>query len=189
MVSLPFLFFSHLGSFHLIGSLKVWQVSSGSLLHSLVAHESQIRGLCTTMDGNLIATSSQDKTIKMWCAKTLNDLATLLGHTDMVYAVTSNGERVISGGKDMIVRLWCLVTGELLFCFRGHSQSIRFVLATPDGSKALSSSEDTTFRVWDLDVSNFKQSEFSGHTKDVTDISVDVWLAWICHVMEVTLLH
>ena len=127
MVSLPFLFFSHLGSFHLIGSLKVWQVSSGSLLRSLAAHERQIRGLCTTMDGILVATASQDQKIQLWDAENLNLVATLLGHTDMVYAVTSTADSkvLVSASGDTTVRVWDLKTYRELRSLRGHQKDVQ----------------------------------------------------------------
>ncbi len=42
-----------------------------------------------------------------------------------------------------------------------------------DGSKALSGSDDESFRVWDLNSSAYlKQDRSRGHLKDVTDIAV-----------------
>ena len=49
----------------------------------------------------------------------------------------------------------------------------RCVTIISDGSKALSGSDDKSFRVWDLNFSAyFKQDRSRGHLKDVTDIAV-----------------
>ena len=49
----------------------------------------------------------------------------------------------------------------------------RCVTITSDGSKALSGSEDKSFRVWDLDPSAYlKQGMSRGHPEDVIDIAV-----------------
>ena len=42
-----------------------------------------------------------------------------------------------------------------------------------DGSKALSGSQDKSFRVWDLNTSAYlKQDESRGHSEDVMDITM-----------------
>ena len=49
----------------------------------------------------------------------------------------------------------------------------RCVTIISDGSKALSGSEDASFRVWDLNSSVYlKQDRSRGHLNDVTDIAV-----------------
>ena len=74
-----------------IGFLKVWRVANGQLLNGIHAHDKDINGLCTTKDGQYIATASDDKTIKVWKADTLNLEATLVGHTDDVTCVVATG--------------------------------------------------------------------------------------------------
>ena len=55
---------------------------------------------------------------------------------------------------------------HLVVCFR-------CVTITSDGSKALSASEDSSFRVWDLDTSAYlKQGRSRGHAEDVIDIAM-----------------
>ena len=74
-----------------IGFLKVWCVTSGERLNVIHAHDKDINGLCTTKDGQYIATASNDKTINVWKADTLNHEATLVGHTDEVTCVVATG--------------------------------------------------------------------------------------------------
>ena len=69
----------------------MWNVGTGELMNSIPAHDGQIRGLCTTKDGQYVATASLDHTVKLWQAKTLNLKASLVGHTDIVYAVVATG--------------------------------------------------------------------------------------------------
>ncbi len=74
-----------------IGFLKVWRVANGELLNVIYAHDQYIGDLCTTKDGQYIATVSDDKTIKVWKADTLNLEASLVGHTDYVTCVVATG--------------------------------------------------------------------------------------------------
>ena len=74
-----------------IGFLKVSRVANGELLNVIHAHDKDINSLCVTKDGQYIATASDDKTIKVWKADTLNLEASLVGHTDRVSCVVATG--------------------------------------------------------------------------------------------------
>ena len=78
-----------------IGFLKVWRVANGERLNVIHAHHEDINGLCTTKDAQYIATASDDETIKVWKADTLNLEATLVGHTDPVTCVVATGMYVM----------------------------------------------------------------------------------------------
>ena len=72
-----------------LGKLRVWCVATGELVKVIDAHDEQIRGLCTTKDGQFIATGSWDNTIKLFQADSLKLVTTLAGHTDTVYSVVA----------------------------------------------------------------------------------------------------
>ena len=78
-----------------IGRLKVWRVANGELLNVIPAHDRGINGLSVTKDGQYIATASDDYTIKLWHADTLNPEATLVGHTRPVACVVATGMYVM----------------------------------------------------------------------------------------------
>ena len=69
----------------------MWNVATGDLMSTILAHDGQIRGLCITKDGHYVATASLDHTIKLWQVETLNEQASLVGHTDTVYSVVATG--------------------------------------------------------------------------------------------------
>ena len=47
------------------------------------------------------------------------------------------------------IKAWDARTGALLAIWKGHSKPIRALALSPDGSLALSGSEDTTVRLWE----------------------------------------
>ena len=66
-------------------------VSTGENLSTSIP-EVVYRSLCTTKDGQFIATVGYpDKTIKLWKADTLNFEASLVGHKDWVTCVVATG--------------------------------------------------------------------------------------------------
>jgi len=72
------------------------------------AHIGSVTGLVFSPEGNRLASSSEDGTIKIWDAKSGQEILTLRGHTGGVNSVafSPDGQRLISGGTDGTVRIW-----------------------------------------------------------------------------------
>src|SRR5207302_7248811 len=71
-------------------------------------------------DGRLVASTGVDGTVRLWDVVNLTSLATLLGHTGVVWSValSGDGQLVASGGDDGIVRLWDASSGAALRTLR-----------------------------------------------------------------------
>src|SRR5262249_8720388 len=55
------------------------------------------------------------------------------------------------GGRDRLVRLWDAATGEELVRLPGHADYVYSLAFSPDGKTLVSSSGDTTLRLWDTE--------------------------------------
>src|SRR5690242_14021985 len=62
--------------------------SSFSLRYTLRGHKDIITQIAWSPDGHILASVSQDKTIRLWNGQNGNLLYTLLGHASYVYGVT-----------------------------------------------------------------------------------------------------
>ena len=89
-------------------SVEVLDANSGQVLHTLIGHTAEVRGLAFSPDGRRIATSSWDRTIKLWDPDTGREVFTLRGHTAglLVVAFSPDGRRLVSGGIDFTARVW-----------------------------------------------------------------------------------
>jgi hypothetical protein len=107
--------------------------------------------VAVTPDGARIVTGSEDKTARVWDARTGAELLPLTGHTRAVWAVavTPDGARIVTGSEDNTARVWDARTGAELLQLKGHTGAVYAVAVTPDGARIVTGSKDNTARVWD----------------------------------------
>ena len=123
-------------------------------------------------DGALLASGSDDRTIKLWDVATRRSLATLRGHTDWVWSVafSPDGALLASGSEEYRVRLWDLNTGQFLTSLHGHTNRVRSVAFSPDGALLASAGDDQTVRLWDV-VARQPLATLEGHTAWVWSVA------------------
>jgi WD40 repeat protein len=70
--------------------------------------------LAFSPDGKLLASGSVDATVKLWNLAIRQEVATLRGHRDGIFALsfTPDGHTLISGSRDKTIRLWPAPTFE-----------------------------------------------------------------------------
>lgn len=139
---------------------------------TLFGHDRAACCVTYSPDGNLIATGSEDGTIKLWRADLGTEIRTLTGHTAGVNDVSFSPDGCIlaSGSSDKTIRLWNVQTGEPLQTLSGHRDSVACVRFSPDGELLGSASWDDTIRLWDRSSSETRQI-LTGHSNQVTSLS------------------
>ena len=104
----------------------------------LTGHESRISCVAFSPDGQILASGSWDKTIRLWNPHTGQHKTTL--KDDNMGSVTSvafspDGSTLASGGgtSDETIRLWDTATGNHIAAFIGHTGVVTSVVFSPDG--------------------------------------------------------
>lgn len=138
-----------------------------SYLNSLKGHSDWISSLSITPDGKILASSSFDKTIKLWNLSTGQLINTLSQHTKGIVciAISPDGKTLASGGWDETIKLWNLSTGELIYSLKGHTGSVQSLAITADSQTLISGSFDQTIKLWCLERGEFlgNLAEKDGH--------------------------
>ena len=152
-------------------TIHIWDLDRDTKIGILGKHGSGVNDLVVTPDGSRLIFCSRDSTLQIWdlaLGKEIRRLnwygaITALAITpDVTRAITGGGTPDRSDGKgDYIIRVLNLQTGEQISTLEGHTSGITDITVTPDGSRVVSSSEDNTLRVWDLD-SGAEIARFSG---------------------------
>ncbi|MBI3723291.1 protein kinase [bacterium] len=138
------------------GHLGIFDPATGETIAFLeAAHENWTNAVAWSPDGKEIATSSVDRTLRIWEPTLTKPPRTLVGHENGVNAVaySPDGLLLASVSHDHTVRIWDAASGrererERL---RGHTEQVGSLAWCPKGSRLASGSMDGTVRIWDLD--------------------------------------
>ena len=82
-----------------------------------------------------LASSSSDKTVRLWDAKTGKSIVTLKGHDGYVESVafSPDGKLLASGSRDGIVRLWDAKSGKEVATWVGQKfDEVRSLAFSPE---------------------------------------------------------
>ncbi|KAF8531947.1 WD40-repeat-containing domain protein, partial [Trichophaea hybrida] len=122
--------------------------------------------------GQLLASGSNDNTIRLWDPSTGASRSTLAGHSRWVSAVafSPDGQLLASASLDSTVRLWDPSTGASRITLAGHSNWVNAVAFSPDGQLLASASWDSTVRLWDPST-GVSRSTLVGHLGSVNAVA------------------
>ncbi|MFZ6184028.1 WD40 repeat domain-containing serine/threonine-protein kinase [Nannocystis pusilla] len=117
----------------------------------LRGHRAAISRAAFSPTGDLLATTSDDCTLRVWDMSS-GTSRVFRGHTGDVWraAFSPDGRRVASTSRDHTVRVWDLGGGEPQVLL-GHTDGVRNVVFSPDGRRLYTADDALALRRWDLD--------------------------------------
>ena len=151
-------------------TICLWDAVTGQEIRSFAGHEGAVTSVAFSPDGTYVLSGSQDKTARLWHASTRKELRAFKGHERHVRRLQprwrTRDDRI--SGQDRS-RMGC-GNGNGIRCFEGeHDDIVVSVAFSPDGTRALTGSNDQTARLWDASTAE-KIHVFKGHKGTVTSV-------------------
>jgi WD40 repeat protein len=142
----------------------------------LIGHTDVVIAVAFSPDGKLLATTSADKTVRLWDVAGHRLLGEpLTGHTDVVtdVAFSPDGRLLATTSRDRTVRLWDVASHRLLGePLTGHTDTVLNVAFSADGSLLATVSSDKTVRLWEVAGHRpLGEPLRGGHTDEVQDVA------------------
>jgi WD40 repeat protein len=136
-----------------LGTVRIWDTSTGECLHALTGHTRQVNACAFTNDGERLASGGEDGAVVIWEVVTGVARDRLPDHgggvTACQFAPDDTG--ILSASRDGAVRLWKLgEAGKAAARTARHSSHVRALVYDPGGRHVLTSSADATLRIWDV---------------------------------------
>ena len=132
-------------------------ISSLKTCKLIKLHESPINNISVSNDGSLYLTSGNDNKIFVYSIKQNDKIRNLVnkkyGCDKAIFTHHTNA--ILCASKtDYRIMYWCTHNNQILYSFLGHSDLITDLSMNPFNDLFISTSNDKTSRLWDLNKKN-----------------------------------
>jgi serine/threonine protein kinase len=143
--------------------VAMWNVEASSKpLHIFEGHKNaaQVVAFSSSSRGDVLASGSADKTIKLWNPKTAKLTRTYRGHRDFITAIvfSPDGKYMASASLDGNIRVWSTSSRRLYRSYKAHEGAIAGLAFATDNRTLASAGEDGAIKVWDVRRRNAKRT-------------------------------
>ena len=150
------------------------QLPRGPAKTTLNGHRAPITSVAIHPKYSILASASEDTTVKIWDYETAQYERTLKGHTGAITSVSfdATGVYLATSSTDMSAKIWDLSTYTCIKTLKGHDHTLSSVQFTPSSDQVLTCSRDQTIKYWEIST-GYCVKTLSGHTDWVKCISIN----------------
>jgi len=127
--------------------INIYNTNDGNLVSSLKGHSGWMRDLVQISD-DLLASSSNDRTVCIWDLTTNKCKFILTGHTSSVYGLEQITSSILASGSYEQIKLWDITSGQLIRTLTGHTNYIKWSIDLLNSQTLVSGSGDRTIKLW-----------------------------------------
>lgn len=136
------------------GTIWVYNLTDNTLCATLTGHSKGVSAIAfSPNDSSILASGSDDLSIRLWNVETQKCLRILKKHTYHVTTLQFNtkGNILVSGAADETIVVWDLAQGNSLRTLSAHSDPVSCISLSPDDSLIASASHDGLMRLFDTE--------------------------------------
>ncbi|XP_027775198.1 transcriptional corepressor LEUNIG-like isoform X3 [Solanum pennellii] len=166
------------------GKVLIWEFGNNRTC-SVQGHAHQVTDVCFRPNSTVFASSSFDRTVKMWDATKRNNpsFQNLVGHDGHVMSIDFHPTKLSllsSCDSNGEIRLWDVKSGDCKLNFKGGISQVRF---QPQLGDFLASSTGNIINIFDVETHKI-QKKLQGHIKDIHSICWETSGSYLASVSE-----
>ena len=130
----------------------MFSLSERKFRANYLGHNNWVKSVRFSPDVRLIASGSEDNTVKIWDVNKYTVVNTYIDHLQPVNAVrwSPDGTCVASCSNDKKIKIFDIRSGRIIQHYDAHSAPITSLSYHPSGKYLVSSSLDSYIKIWDI---------------------------------------
>ncbi len=149
---------------------EVWEDPRRQKHLTLKGHTDKIRVLAFTPNGDILASGSDDGTIRLWDTSTGTQMLSRSAKNTNSLAFSMDGKILASASDSSQIQLWDISTGKQLASLNGQNEPVTDLEFSPDNKILASCNRDGTIRLWNFSAGT-ELTTFKGHVDQVNTLS------------------
>lgn len=150
-------------------TVHLWAVPYEKSHAILMGHTKKINVLTFNSNGKMIASGSEDGTIRVWHTSTGTQLISIPTRKTNSLAFSEDGKILASSNPDNI-QLWDVATGTRLKTLKAENDSVTILAFSTDSDILAYGNKDGIIRLWDYSLGN-ELTPFKGHVAPINALS------------------
>ncbi|KAG0042019.1 U3 snoRNP protein, partial [Gryganskiella cystojenkinii] len=153
-------------------AIHLWEVKSGVRLHSFEVQPDHavVDAIACSGDGELLASSYEDRTVRLWDIETSECLRVLTGHRDSCHGITfSPSGKTLAITSHEGIKTWDVASGEKLWTLEKSMTTHGPAVYSPDGLQIACGSEDNALLLLDSATGEISRI-LRGHTGRISSV-------------------